>query len=148
MDVQWWHWIVFGLFLALLEVISAGGFYLIFFGVAALLVGLIDYLGFGGPLSAQILLFSVVSVVSLVLFRDRLVRRVQLSPQAPPIDELVGEPAVALVELVPNGVGKVELRGTTWSARTTSGVIIAPGARCRVTRVDGLLLYVEPEGDR
>ncbi len=148
MDILWWHWLVFGLFLVVVELASAGGFYIIFFGVAAILVGLLSYAGAAGPLSMQILLFSVISVASLLVFRDRLVKRFQGTPQAPPIDELVGEAAVVLDELVPGGVGKVELRGTTWSARTRGASSIPRGARCRVTAVDGLLLFVEPEGAR
>jgi len=148
MDILWWHWLVFGLFLALLEVVSAGGFYIIFFGLAAILVGALAFLGLAGPVSTQLLLFSVISVASLLLFRNRLVERFQSSPQAPPIDDLVGEGAVVIEEVAPGGVGKVELRGTTWSARTGGAVALARGARCRVTRVDGLLLYVEPEGAR
>lgn len=148
MDILWWHWLVFGLFLALLELVSAGGFYIIFFGLAAILVGVLASLGIAGGVSTQLLLFSVISVASLLLFRNRLVERFQVSPQAPPIDDLVGEAAVVTEEVAPGGVGKVELRGTTWSARTGGVATLPRGARCRVARVDGLLLYVEPEGAR
>lgn len=41
MDIQWWHWLVFGLVLVLAEVATAGGFYIIFFGIGAIVVGLL-----------------------------------------------------------------------------------------------------------
>jgi len=148
MEIQWWHWIVVGLFLVVLEIASAGGFYVIFFGVSAIIVGLLASAGAAGPAGIQVLLFSVLSVVSLVVFRNRLVARFQPDPQAPPVDELVGEAAVVVEEILAGGIGKVELRGTTWSARAGTGVALARGTRCRVTKVDGLQLTVEPEGAR
>lgn len=146
MDILWWHWFVLGLFLVLVELAAAGGFYIIFFGIAAILVGLLSSLGVAGSVGVQILLFSVLSVASLLVFRSRLVKRFQGDPQAPQIDQLVGEIALVTDDLAPGGFGKVELRGTSWSARTSTGALLPRGTRCRVTRVDGLTLFVEPEG--
>jgi membrane protein implicated in regulation of membrane protease activity len=145
MDILWWHWFVLGLFLVLVELAAAGGFYIIFFGIAAILVGLLSSANAAGSVGVQILLFSVLSVASLLLFRSRLVKRFQGDPQAPQVDQLVGEVAVVTEDLAPGNVGKVELRGTQWSARAVAAVL-PRGTRCRVTRVDGLTLFVEPEG--
>jgi membrane protein implicated in regulation of membrane protease activity len=146
MEILWWHWFVLGLLLVLVELAAAGGFYIIFFGIAAILVGLLSSAGAAGSVGVQILLFSVLSVASLLLFRSRLVKRFQGDPQAPAIDQLVGEIGLVTDDLTPGGVGRVELRGTGWSARTGSGSALTRGTRCRVTRVDGLTLTVEPEG--
>lgn len=146
MDILWWHWLVLGLFLVLVELAAAGGFYVIFFGIAAILVGLLSSVGAAGSVGVQLLLFSVLSVASLLLFRSRLVKRFQGDPQAPPVDQLVGEIAIVTEDLIPGGVGKVELRGTNWSARTAGAATLTRGSRCRVTRVDGLTLTVELEG--
>lgn len=148
MDILWWHWFVLGLFLVLVELAAAGGFYIIFFGIAAILVGLLSSVNAAGSVGVQILLFSVLSVVSLLLFRSRLVKRFQGDPQSPQVDQLIGEIGVVLEDLAPGNVGKVELRGSSWSARTLSGPALARGTRCRVTGVDGLTLTVEPEGAR
>ena len=45
MEILWWHWLVLGLLLVLAELATAGGFYVIFFGIAALTVGVLA--GFG-----------------------------------------------------------------------------------------------------
>ncbi|MEZ4413654.1 MAG: NfeD family protein [Gemmatimonadales bacterium] len=146
MDILWWHWVVLGLFLVLVELAAAGGFYVIFFGIAALLVGLLSSMHAAGSIGAQLILFSVLSVASLLLFRDALVQHFQGDPRATEIDQLVGEVAIVIEELPPGAVGKVELRGTTWSARTSTGALLPRGTRCRVTSVDGLTLSVAPEG--
>ena len=49
MDILWWHWLVLGLLLVVVELVSAGGFYIIFFGVGALIVGLLSASGAAGP---------------------------------------------------------------------------------------------------
>lgn len=146
MDLQWWHWLVFGLFLVVVELAAAGGFYVIFFGISAILVGLLASVGAADSIGVQLILFSVLAVASLLLFRDSLVKQFQGDPQSPQIDQLVGEIAIVTEDLPPGGVGKVELRGTNWSARASTGALLLRGTRCRVTSVDGLTLSVEPEG--
>ena len=148
MDILWWHWLVFGLVLVVGEIATPGGFYLVFFGLGAVIVGLLTSVGLAGPLSVQVLGFSVLSVGLLALFRARLLRWMQGDPQAPAIDTLVGEIATAVEPLAPDAVGKIELRGTSWSARNASVATISPGTRCRVVRVEGLMLHVAPEGGR
>jgi membrane protein implicated in regulation of membrane protease activity len=139
---------VLGLILALAEMTTTGGFYLIFFGLGALLVGLLAAFDVAGPIPTQILLFSLLSVAALLLFRTRLLKAMQREPQSPPIDTLIGEIGSTVDPLTPGAVGRVELRGTVWSARNAATVALDAGARCRVVWVDGLLLHVEPEGVR
>ena len=73
--MSWWLWVVIGILLVGIELLSPGGFYVIFFGLAALLVGALRGLGLADPAWLQWLLFSVLAVGSLLLFRQRLVKR-------------------------------------------------------------------------
>src|SRR5438309_2088576 len=109
MMLLWWHWLVFGLILAVAELGTAGGFYLIFFGIGAVLVGLLSALDAAGPPWMQTLLFSLLSVGSLLLFRTRLLNALQRNPQRPAIDTLVGEIGSAVDALAPDAVGQIEL---------------------------------------
>ena len=59
MAIVWWHWLVLGLLLIALELAASGGFYIIFFGIAAVVVSLMAALGAGLPVWVQLLLFSV-----------------------------------------------------------------------------------------
>jgi membrane protein implicated in regulation of membrane protease activity len=130
------------------EMATAGGFYIIFFGIGAIVVGLLASFDLAGPLWVQLLLFSAMSVGSLLIFRRRLLKWLQMEPQSPAVDALVGEVGVASEDLAPGKIGRVELRGTPWSARNMTSAVLARGARCRVVRVDGLTVEVEPEGAR
>ena len=148
MTILWWQWLVLGLLLMLGELVTPGGFYIIFFGIGAILVGLLAGVDLAGPSWMQLLLFSASSVGLLVVFRARLLNWMQIDPQLPPVDALIGEVGVATSQLEPGAIGKVELRGSSWSARNVSNAMLGAGSRCRVLRVDGLMLDVTPEGVR
>jgi membrane protein implicated in regulation of membrane protease activity len=142
--MAWWLWVLGGLLLLVAEVATPGGFFLIFFGVGALLVGASRVIGWDGPEWAQWLAFSVVSVALVTLFRRPLMRRFRLNASKP-VDQLEGESAVVTEGVAPGGVGKAELRGTPWTARTHGPEPLAPGRRCRVEKVEGLTLWLRAE---
>ena len=142
----WWLWILAGLALFAAELLTPGGFFIIFFGVAALLVGALTGLRLIGPVWLQWLLFSILSVVFLLLFRKPLLEWMKgREPQRAAVDTLVGETALLTEDLAPGGIGKAELRGTSWSVRSRDGLALAKGRRCRVEQVDGLTLWVRAE---
>jgi membrane protein implicated in regulation of membrane protease activity len=146
--MQWWHWLALGLILVALEMAASGGFYVIFFGVAALAIGGLHLLDLAGPVWFQFLLFSVVSVASLLLFRNPMMRMMKLDGLGAEVDSLVGETAVPLDDIPPGEVGRAELRGSAWAARNASAARLIRGQRCRVVRVEQLMIVLEPEGAR
>ena len=144
--MEWWHWLALGLILVALEMAAAGGFYVIFFGIAAVAIGGLRLFDAAGPLWLQLLLFSALSVGSLLFFRSPLIRWLQLDRGAADVDTLVGEIAVPLENIRPGAVGRVELRGSTWTGRNASAAALMKGDRCRVVRVERLMIFIEPEG--
>jgi hypothetical protein len=142
--MAWWIWVLGGLALLVVEVTTPGGFFAVFFAVGAILVGAAKALGWSGPAWVEWLLFTLLSVVSLVLFRRPLMQRFNLA-SGKPVDRFEGETAVVTEDVAPGAVGKAELRGTTWSARTAGDSPLARGQRCRVERVDGLTLWLRTE---
>jgi hypothetical protein len=142
--MTWWMWLVGGLLLIVLEVATPSGFFILFFGLAALTVGILSRLALVEAGWLQWSLFTALSVVYLLLFRGRLQARVQVPPP-PPVDSLVGVLAIAQERVAPGVVGRVEVRGSAWSARNSSDVTLEAGQRCKVVSVDGLLLTVVPE---
>lgn len=142
--MTWWYWLFLGLILAGAEMLSPGGFYLLFFGIAALIVGALAGLDVVQALWLEWLLFSVLAVASLLLFRGPLLRMTKHSPTHN-VDTMIGELAVLLDDLPPGHTGKAELRGSTWSARNVGTVPLVSGQRATVARVDGLTILVKPE---
>lgn len=143
--MEWWHWLVLGLVLVALEMAAAGGFYVIFFGVAALIVAALAFGGVTESLGLELLLFSVFSVSSLLLFRKPIMRRLyKATPQAD-LDAIVGEVGTAAEDLDAGKVGRVEVRGAVWTARNTSGGTLRRGERCVVVGRNELTLFIKPE---
>jgi membrane protein implicated in regulation of membrane protease activity len=140
--MAWWIWVLLGLVLLIGELVTPGGFFAIFFGVAALLVGVLVWLGWAGDAAVQWLLFSVFSVVGVALFRRPLMRALKLDQPKKAVDAIAGEEAMVLEDVPPGGVGKAELRGATWTARTEGPALLAKGQRCRVDRIEGLTLWL------
>jgi membrane protein implicated in regulation of membrane protease activity len=144
--MAWWLWVLVGLALLGVEILTPGGFFILFFGVAALVTG--GLVGSGAVAAAwvQWLLFSALSVISLLLFRERLLATFgsgdASGARAAPV---VGETAVLTEDLAPGAVGRAELRGTSWSVRSRDPGMLERGRRCRVVEVDGLTLWVLPE---
>jgi inner membrane protein len=142
--MEWWLWLAGGLALVVAEVVTPSGFFIIFFGLAALTVGVLSWLQVVSSLPLELLIFTILSVAYLLVFRGRLQSSVPMPPSSN-VDSLIGVLAVVQERLSPGVVGRVEVRGATWSARNTSDVTMAPGQRARVAAVDGLTLAVVPE---
>ena len=141
-------WLAAGFVLLVLELITPSGFFIMFFGIGALVAGAAAATGLVASAGWQWLLFTIASVVCLLLFRGKIQAQVELTGARPPVDSLVGEIATPLDDIVPGAVGRAELRGTVWSARNSSAMAIIRGQRCRVVRVDGLMIFLEAEGVR
>jgi membrane protein implicated in regulation of membrane protease activity len=147
MTILWWHWLALGLILVVLEVTTFGGFYMVFFGISAIVLSVLRVFDLGGPFWSQLFLFSVIAFTSLLL-RTPLVRTLKLDKHGGNVDSLVGDLAVPLEAIPPGAVGRAELRGAVWSARNRGTRSVAAGERCRVVTVDQLLISIEPEGAR
>jgi membrane protein implicated in regulation of membrane protease activity len=143
--MTWWWWMVLGLVLAAIELATPGGFFIVFFGVSALVVGLMGLVGPDQPEWLQWLWFTVIAVVALRLFRKPLLARIQPRLDAPDVDSMVGETAVVASDLGPGAHGRAELRGSSWQVRNVGERSLPAGSRSRVVAVHGLVLDIRPE---
>ena len=142
----WWYWLLLGLLLLGAEMMTPGGFYILFFGLAALAVGAIAALDLVQGDSTQWLLFSGIAVASLLVFRGPLLARINSGEASnPDVSSMVGEIAIPVETLAAGAIGKVELRGTTWSARNAGSTPLNKGQRSKVTGMDGLTLQISGE---
>ena len=141
--MDWSLWLLLSLALLGGEMLTPSVFHVMFFGIAALVVGGLVAAGIGGPAVVQWLLFSALSIAGLVLLRRRLL--VMTTPAPREVDSLRQDVAILLADLPAGGVSRAELRGTTWTVRNDEGLALAAGQRCKVERVDGLTLWVRPE---
>ena len=142
----WWYWMLLGLVLLGIEMVTPGGFYILFFGLAALIVGSLAGLGFVQAEWLQWLMFSGLVILSLLVFRGPLLAWLKTQEKdLPAVDSLAGESATPLEDLAASGTGKAELRGTTWTAHNAGPSPLMKGQRCKVERVEGLTIWISAE---
>jgi inner membrane protein len=142
--MSWWIWVALGLVLTAIELATPGGFFIIFFGIAALAVGALTLTGLVAATWVQWLLFPVIALIAVRLFRQPLLGRLRLRNEAD-MDSLVGGLATPSEDIAPGGHGRAEARGSTWNVRNVTTVPIAAGQRCRIVMVQGLVLDIRPE---
>jgi membrane protein implicated in regulation of membrane protease activity len=142
----WWYWMLAGLMLLGAEMVTPGGFYMLFFGLAALAVGTLAGAGLVQAEWLQWLLFSGLAILSLLVFRGPLLAWIKThDKEMPNVDSMAGESAIPLEDLVPGGTGKAELRGTMWTAHNAGFALLKKNQRCKVQRIEGLTLWITPE---
>ena len=140
-QLTFWHWFIFGLVLAALEIFAPGVVFL-WLGIAAGVTGLL--LLVAGDLSWQFqaLSFAVLAVLCVLLGRHFVARRPPETDH-PALnrrgEQYVGQTHV-LSESVRDGKGKLVLDDTTWSVR---GEDLPKGTRVKVVAMEGSELLIE-----
>jgi inner membrane protein len=136
----YWLWLVGGAVLLMLELLAPGVF-LLWLGIAALLVGAAElYTGLDIP--AQFALFGILSVALGVFARVILRYGVSVSDRGvlnKAGNRLLGQ-VFTVAEPIVNGRGKVKVGDTLWNA---AGPDAAAGSNVRVVGSKGALLMVE-----
>jgi hypothetical protein len=147
MDLAWWHWMVLGLALGLLE-LAVPSFFIIWFGLGALLVGFAMLAAPGIAFSGQVMLWTAASVAMTVLW-FKVFRREDGKTRSGQANEALGEIGILVRAVEPLGVSSV--RGEVRFQKPVMGSdvwpcladeAIAAGERVRVVAVDGQLLKV------
>ena len=138
-----WHWWILAVALVILEVFAPGAFFL-WLGISAGIVGGVVYLMPGMGWEYQVLMFSVLSVISIIVWR-KFFRTKPTDTDQPALNRR-GEQYVGrwftLEEPIVNGLGKIHVDDSTWKIR---GDDCPVGTRVEVTGVDGTVLLVKCE---
>lgn len=136
-------WFVVGIILMLLEM-AVPGLVIIFFGIGAIAVAVTCMVA-SPSLAVQLLIFIVVSSLSLALLRRWLKTRFfsstdGLTGDPLVLDEFTGKTAVVDQPVAPGKPGKVEFKGTHWQAEAEEE--IAAGEIVVILGKDNITLKV------
>ena len=130
-----------GLGLLVLELVVPAMFFL-WLGVSALVTALVLYLFPEISWQVQFLLFSVLSVASILVSR-RLFSNKQIDTELPNLNrrgqQYVGR-VFTLVEPITNGYGKISVDDSQWRV---TGPALEKGAKVKVTAARGSVFEVE-----
>ena len=137
-------WFIVGLGLFLLELIIPG-FFIFFFGLGAWITALVCLIGNPGT-NIQIVIFAITSVLLLIVLR-RIIQKKFLNSKGSQSedveDEFTGKEALATTDFGGIKTGKVEFKGTTWTAESISE--IKEGQRVIIIEKENFKLIVEPK---
>jgi len=141
--VLWWHWIVFGIGLLILDM-TMGTFFILGLGIAAIIVGILDSF-VGTPFTVELSIWMILSILTIAAwfkwFREKPITDSGQSNYR--LDTL----GIVVEDIQPHSRGKVTfdtpvLGNTSWHA--TAKVDIDKDTRVKIVEINGQLIHVEP----
>ncbi len=139
-------WIVLGLALIGLELVVPGAV-IIFFGVGAILTGVLTMAEVLPGLQAQLLTWVLSSLVLVLLFRRKIAQwfpAFERYDPRPEDQEILGRHVEVIEDILPDSKGGlVRLQGANWQAATAQTPIYS-GSEAKIVGRKNLLLIVEP----
>lgn len=140
--IDYWQWLVLAVVLVVLEIVSPGVFFL-WFWLAAAGVGGILWRAPNLVWQMQLVIFAMLSVLSIGVARGVLQRR-PITTDEPMLnrrgEQYLGH-VLILSDSIENGVGRVRVDDVLWQAK---GPDAPAGSQVRVVGVDGTVFRVEP----
>jgi membrane protein implicated in regulation of membrane protease activity len=141
---EWWHWIVLGLGLAIAE-LAIPSFFIIWFGIGALCVGLLLLIMPDLTLATQLLVWAIASCIFVVLWFRYLRPRTRTTVGTSAAN-VTGEVGILVNELPLQTRGLVRfqkpiLGADTWECYAEQH--LQAGDRVRVVAVEGNFIKVE-----
>lgn len=141
--MPWWGWMIIGALLLGSELmIVDAGFYLVFLGIAAAITGLIELAGADLEPWMQWILFSIIALVFMVLFRKKLYAKLRGSGIGYEVGP-TGEIVTVEQALQPGETGRMAYRGTEWTVVNASDQAFEQGQHVQISSVDGLTLKLD-----
>ncbi len=115
LDIVFWHWWVLAVFLLSIEIL-APGFFFLWLALAGFIVGLVLLVHESTSLEIQILLFAILSIISIFIWR-----RFGINTRSETDHPLLNQKGAQYIgrvfpvsEAIENGRGKIKADGSLW----------------------------------
>lgn len=144
MTFEWWMWIVGGITLIIAE-LAIPAFFVIWFGLGALLVGLLMLLFPELSATAQIATWTLASLALVILWFKVFKQSFQKTRIGTADGEVIGEVGLLVGAVAPFARGKVRFQRPLLGSEEwvcIADAAIAAGERVRVVAVEGSFLKV------
>lgn len=139
----WLMWVIISILCLILE-LSSGDFFILCFAIGAAVSAVVA--GCGASLTVQIIVFAVISALSLLLVRPALIRKLH-KPNRERLsnaEAMIGQQGRVSEPIEAGGYGRVAIDGDDWKAKSADGSAIAENVHVRVVKMDSIILTVEP----
>lgn len=124
----------------------------VFEGVTAQLVSIWFVIGavaslvsvaFGASIPVQIVIFTVVSIIALIITRPLVKKHINVKAEKTNADRCIGQEAVVIEEIDNlSSKGQVKTLGQVWTARSSDASVITKDTVVIVRKIDGVKLIV------
>ncbi len=140
-DIIYWHWLILAVALIILEILMPGAYFL-WMGISAAAVGGAMFIFPEMPLLTQILIFAVLSVITVMIYKTHKKKNPVVTDE-PALnrrgEQYLGR-SFTLSEPIVNGMGKVKVDDSTWKV---TGADMEVGESVRVVAIEGSTFKVE-----
>lgn len=139
----WLIWVCISILCLILE-LSSGDFFILCFAIGAAVAAIIA--GCGASLTWQIIIFAVVSALSLLLVRPALIKKLHKpnKERLSNADAMIGREGRVTEPIDANGYGRVAIDGDDWKAKSYDGSVIVKDTRVRVIKMESIIVTVKP----
>lgn len=134
------YWFIAFVILLVIELVTVN-LVTIWFAIGAIAAMIVS--SFSESLVLQLVVFLLVSFVSLLLTKPLLKKLKKFNIEPTNIDRVIGKVGEVIKKIDVNQYGEVKIFGNVWTA--TSDEVIDVGSRVRVLSIDGVKLIVERE---
>jgi membrane protein implicated in regulation of membrane protease activity len=139
--IDFWHWWIFAIVLLIIE-IMAPAFFALWMSIAALVTGATLYFMPELSWEIQCVLFAVLSVLSIVLWRNYYVKN-PIKTDEPLLnrrgEQYMGR-VITLKSPIVDGIGKVSVDDSTWKVM---GQDCVEGTKVKIVSVNNVIFNVE-----
>lgn len=140
-EFHWWHWLIVGMVLLILEMFSPAAFFM-WMGLSAAITGVITLIAPELSWQIQLTIFSVLSIV-IITAAKLWFNKKPIKSDEPLLNErgqeLIGR-TYAVQQEIMNGEGRIKVGETTWKA---VGPDAPAGTKVRVVGAKAAVLEVE-----
>ncbi len=140
----YYYWFIAALILTLIEILTPG-FVILWFGVSAAIVAVLDLLGLHDTVW-QVLIWIALSLLMVAMSRTFFKTIFVKSPgenYRTNVDVLIGKNAI-VTEQIDNikGTGRIKVEGQDWAARSEDNSIIPQGKTVEIAKYEGIKMFV------
>ena len=141
-NYAWQIWATIAVICLILE-LGSGDLFLLSFAIRAAVTAILAFLGAG--IYVQLLVFAVVSILTLLLVRPSLLKLLHKGEDKRDsnVDALVGKTGIVTEDIPEDNFGRVSLGGDDWKAKTVDGKPLKRGEKVKFVSRESLVITVE-----
>lgn len=138
----WLAWLLVSLLCLVLE-LTNGDFFIICFAIGGTAVTILA--AFCDSFTAQVILFAVVSVLSIFFIRPFALKYLHKNKEqrVSNADAIIGRIGRITERIEPNEYGRVKIDGDYWKAQANNNTAIEEGTQVRIVKLDSIIVTVE-----